>query len=115
MLNLSHLFRLQVSILPMLLHLHQCQLDFLIAFFGAKSSSIDHSTGQHKDSCSPKFSVTKSKNVAGNTIPDEALLPYFQASDVVLKFFKLMFHCIIFSVIPLDFQFINNYIKSFSA
>lgn len=69
----------------MLLHLHQCQLDFLINFFGAKSSSVDQSPDRHKDSDGSKlFSVT-SNNIAGpNSIAEEAFLPYFQASGVTV-------------------------------
>ncbi|KAJ4716330.1 autophagy-related protein 2-like [Melia azedarach] len=71
-------YRLRVAMLPVLLHLHQSQLDFLIYFFGAKSSSEDQSPGCHKDSCDSKLSTTKRKNLAGHTIAEEALLPYFQ-------------------------------------
>ena len=70
-------FRLRIAFLPMLLHLHQSQLDFLISFFGEKSSSIDQSTGCPQD---PDLFVKKSNNLAGHAIANEALLPYFQAS-----------------------------------
>ena len=41
------LFRLNVAILPMLLHLHQSQLDFLVNFFGRKNTLKD----QFPNSC----------------------------------------------------------------
>lgn len=85
--SVFYLFRLRVAILPLLLHLHQSQLDFLIDFFGEKSSSVNQSAGCHKDSSDSKLSTTKSKNLAGHTIAEEALLPFFQASDVELESF----------------------------
>ncbi|PQQ10892.1 autophagy-related protein 2 [Prunus yedoensis var. nudiflora] len=75
-------YRLRVALLPMLLHLHQCQLDFLISFFGAKSSSIDQSPGCHQDSDGSKLLPAKSNNLAGPTIEEEAFLPYFQKFDI---------------------------------
>ncbi|XP_022725387.1 autophagy-related protein 2-like isoform X2 [Durio zibethinus] len=68
-------YLLQIAFLPMLLDLHQSQLDFLISFFGEKSSSIDQSTGCPQD---PDLLVRKSCNLAGHAIANEALLPYFQ-------------------------------------
>ncbi|XP_031260319.1 autophagy-related protein 2 isoform X2 [Pistacia vera] len=75
-------YRLRVAILPMLLHLHQCQLDFLIDFFQAKSPSVVKSPACHKDSCDSSLLATRRKNLAGHTIADEALLPYFQKFDI---------------------------------
>lgn len=75
-------YRLRVAILPLLLHLHQSQLDFLIDFFGEKNSSVNQSPGSHKDSSDSKLSTTKSKNLAGYTIAEEALLPFFQKFDI---------------------------------
>ncbi|KAI9181365.1 hypothetical protein LWI28_014271 [Acer negundo] len=77
-------YRLRVAILPMLLHLHQCQLDFLIGFFGAKSSSVGDTPCCHTDSCSSELltSTIKGKTLTGHTIADEALLPYFQKFDI---------------------------------
>ncbi|KAL5788358.1 hypothetical protein ACOSP7_005307 [Xanthoceras sorbifolium] len=72
-------YRLRVAILPMLLHLHQCQLDFLIGFFGEKSSSVGDTPN---DSCGSKLPTTKRKTLTGHTIADEALLPYFQKFDI---------------------------------
>ncbi|XP_022746308.1 autophagy-related protein 2-like [Durio zibethinus] len=68
-------YRLRIAFLPMLLHLHQSQLDFLISFFDEKSSSIDQSTG------GPDLFV-KSNNLTGHSIANEALLPYFQMFDI---------------------------------
>lgn len=82
--SVTYPFRLRVAILPMLLHLHQRQLDFLIDFFQAKSGSIEKSAACHKDSCDSSLLATKRRNLAGQTIVDEALLPYFQASGVEL-------------------------------
>ncbi|KAL6213423.1 hypothetical protein ACLB2K_012870 [Fragaria x ananassa] len=75
-------YRLRVAFLPMLLHLHQCQLDFLIGFFGAKSSSVDQSSGCYLDSDGSKVLPTKSNNLAEHAIAEEAFLPYFQESFV---------------------------------
>ncbi|KAK8626857.1 hypothetical protein V6N13_134487 [Hibiscus sabdariffa] len=71
-------YRLCVALLPLRLHLHQSQLDFLISFFGEKSSLVNQST-----SCPPHtdLSVRKSHNLVGQAIADEALLPYFQKFD----------------------------------
>ncbi|KAJ0076917.1 hypothetical protein Patl1_36151 [Pistacia atlantica] len=54
--------------------------DFLIDFFQAKSPSVVKSPACHKDSCDSSLLATRRKNLAGHTIADEALLPYFQAS-----------------------------------
>ncbi|XVE49181.1 hypothetical protein DITRI_Ditri01bG0061700 [Diplodiscus trichospermus] len=72
-------YRLRIAFLPLLLHLHQSQLDFLISFFGEKSSSVDQSTGCLQD---PDLLVRKSCNIAGHAIANEALLPYFQKFDI---------------------------------
>ncbi|XVE93352.1 hypothetical protein REPUB_Repub01dG0184500 [Reevesia pubescens] len=72
-------YRLCIAFLPMRLHLHQSQLDFLISFFGEKSSSIDQSTGCPQD---PELLVKKSCNLARHAIASEALLPYFQKFDI---------------------------------
>ncbi|XWS39960.1 hypothetical protein CRYUN_Cryun18bG0099200 [Craigia yunnanensis] len=78
-------YRLRIAFLPILLHLHQSQLDFLISFFGEKSSPIDQSTDFPQD---PDLLVKKSNNIAGHAIANEALLPYFQASvdEFIFKF-----------------------------
>ncbi|XP_024029007.1 autophagy-related protein 2 [Morus notabilis] len=75
-------YRLQIAFLPMRLHLHQSQLDFLISFFGAKSSPVDQSSGCHQDSDISQSMPIKSNLVAGHNIVEEALLPYFQSFDM---------------------------------
>jgi autophagy-related protein 2 len=74
--------RLRIAFLPVLLHLHQSQLDFLISFFGPKSLSAGQSSDQDQNSDSAKTSATNSSNLAGHTIANEALLPFFQASRI---------------------------------
>ena len=78
MLIVAFPFRLHVALLPIILQLHQSQLDFLIAFFGAKGSLPDQSSDHNQNSGGAKPSATK--NLAGHKIAVEALLPYFQAS-----------------------------------
>ncbi|XP_057964395.1 autophagy-related protein 2 isoform X2 [Malania oleifera] len=73
-------YRLRVAFLPMLLHLHQVQLDFLIDFFGGKNSAVQ-SSSLPQDFGGSKMSQTKCSNF-GHTITDEALLPYFQKFDI---------------------------------
>ncbi|XP_023532824.1 autophagy-related protein 2 isoform X1 [Cucurbita pepo subsp. pepo] len=73
-------YRLRVGFLPMLLHLHQCQLDFLVNFFGGKSSSGNQS-GHSLDSDGSK-TISTTKSDAGLTLAEEALLPYFQKFDI---------------------------------
>ncbi|XP_065870946.1 autophagy-related protein 2 isoform X2 [Euphorbia lathyris] len=73
-------YRLRVALLPMLLQLHQSQLDFLISFFGTKSLSTDQSSDHNQNSYGAKSSLVN--NLAGENIADEALLPYFQMFDV---------------------------------
>ncbi|XP_008456130.1 autophagy-related protein 2 isoform X1 [Cucumis melo] len=75
-------YRLCIGILPILLHLHQCQLDFFVNFFGERSSSRNRSSGQPLDSDGSKtISTTKSHD--GLTLAEEALLPYFQKFDML--------------------------------
>ncbi|XP_006296813.2 autophagy-related protein 2 [Capsella rubella] len=68
--------RLRVALLPILLHLHQSQLDFLISFFGA--NSLEKSAVSIGDSGGSTLSVS----VKGHNIIEEALLPYFQKFDI---------------------------------
>ncbi|KAE8668110.1 B3 domain-containing protein [Hibiscus syriacus] len=49
--------RLRVALLPMRLHLHQSQLDFLVSFLGEKSSSLNQSTSCHPDTDFLKFDI----------------------------------------------------------
>ncbi|KHN31066.1 Autophagy-related protein 2 [Glycine soja] len=76
-------YRLNVAILPMLLHLHQSQLDFLVNFFGRKSILKDQFPNSCQDlegSKSLPEKTQKNKDLAFHSIAPEALLPYFQAS-----------------------------------
>ncbi|KAA8536190.1 hypothetical protein F0562_028668 [Nyssa sinensis] len=73
-------YRLRIAFLPMLLHLHQGQLDFFISFFGG--SSVDQSPSAPQDSGESKMLPKKSSNFGGHTISEEALLPYFQKFDI---------------------------------
>ncbi|KAL6514251.1 hypothetical protein OROHE_019238 [Orobanche hederae] len=70
--------RLHIAVLPMLLHLHQSQLDFLINFFGGKNSSDDSSPSTHLGLDKSGELFEKSDNRQGHTINDEAFLTYFQ-------------------------------------
>ncbi|VVA98194.1 unnamed protein product [Arabis nemorensis] len=68
--------RLRVALLPILLHLHQSQLDFLISFFGA--NSLEKPVVSAGDSGGSALSVS----IKGHNIIEEALLPYFQKFDI---------------------------------
>ncbi|XP_019421294.1 PREDICTED: autophagy-related protein 2 [Lupinus angustifolius] len=71
-------YRLNVAFLPMLLHLHQRQLDFLVNFFGRKNSLND----QFPDMEDSKSLPEKGKDLGSHSISQEALLPYFQKLDI---------------------------------
>ncbi|CAL5213177.1 unnamed protein product [Lathyrus oleraceus] len=75
-------YRLNVAFLPMLLHLHQCQLNFLVDFFGRKNPLNDHFPNNCHDSEGSKSFTEKSKDHACHSITQEALLPYFQKLDI---------------------------------
>ncbi|XP_034927983.1 autophagy-related protein 2 isoform X1 [Populus alba] len=75
-------YRLRITLLPLLLHLHQSQLDFLISFFEPKSFSAGQSSDQDQNSDGVKTSATNSCNLAGHTIANEALLPFFQKFEI---------------------------------
>ncbi|KHG30101.1 Autophagy-related protein 2 [Gossypium arboreum] len=81
-------YRLRIALLPIRLQLHQSQLDFLISFFGEKSTSLDQTTSCHPDT---DLLVKKSHNLAGHAIANEALLPYFQARQLASQFVFLSF------------------------
>ncbi|KAL0384200.1 UNVERIFIED_CONTAM: Autophagy-related protein 2 [Sesamum radiatum] len=75
--------RLRIALLPLRLHLHQSQLDFLISFFGGKSSSDDPSPGTLGLTGSGEPSE-KSDNLKGSAISEEAFLTYFQESSSLI-------------------------------
>ncbi|GAA0167398.1 hypothetical protein LIER_22343 [Lithospermum erythrorhizon] len=75
-------FRLRVSLLPMRLHLHQTQLDFLINFFGGNSASAHILQDTIQDLGGSGGLSTESINLGNHTIIQEALQPYFQKFDV---------------------------------
>lgn len=66
----------------MRLHLHQCQLDFLIKFFGGKDSSTDQLPSSGQVSGEPRMLLKESTNFGGHNINAEALLPYFQVINL---------------------------------
>ncbi|CAN0846557.1 Autophagy-related protein 2 [Linum grandiflorum] len=72
-------YRLKVSFLPIRVHLHQSQLDFLISFLSPKGVSADLSTDGQKN---PSSLARGSAAIVGPSIAPEALLPYFQKFDV---------------------------------
>lgn len=75
-------YRLRIAFLPLLLHLHQSQLDFLISFFGGQTSSVDQSPNAQQDLSEPEVLPEKSSYFVGHTINKEALLPFFQRFDI---------------------------------
>lgn len=75
-------YRLRVALLPILLHLHQSQLDFLISFFGAKHSPGDQSRSSPQDTCLSEVNSVNDNRLKGVAIVDEALLPFFQKIDI---------------------------------
>jgi len=84
-----YLCRLRIACLPVLLHLHQSQLDFLIAFFGAKRSPRDGSQSSPRDTCSSDVISGKDNNAKVVSVAEEALLPFFQASSFVVLSIRL--------------------------
>lgn len=74
--------RLHIALLPMRLHLHQSQLDFLINFFGNNNSSSEPSPSTPSVSDKPGEQPEKSSNLPVPAISVEAFLPYFQKFDI---------------------------------
>ncbi|VFQ72115.1 unnamed protein product [Cuscuta campestris] len=75
-------YRLRVAFLPIRLHLHQTQLDFLITFFGGTNSTSNSSHDASQNLYEP-ISISKQKTViGGHAITMEALLPYFQKFEI---------------------------------
>ena len=65
----------------MRLHLHQGQLEFLVNFFSHDSSSNE-----------PHTSVSSDRSGGEQDLPEDALLPFFQASDRDICGFLLLNH-----------------------
>ncbi|KAL1290521.1 hypothetical protein HN51_059004 [Arachis hypogaea] len=75
-------YRLNVAALPLLVHLHQSQLDFLVNFFGGKASSNDQCPNNFQDLEGSKSLPERSNDLEHSSIAQEALLPYFQKLDI---------------------------------
>ncbi|KAM7252459.1 hypothetical protein ACFE04_024342 [Oxalis oulophora] len=75
-------YRLRIAFLPILLHLHQTQLEFLIDFFGSNSTLDNQSSDNPQNSDGPKLSSTNNDKLIGHDIAAEALLPYFQKFEI---------------------------------
>ncbi|KAK9286331.1 hypothetical protein L1049_014723 [Liquidambar formosana] len=84
-------YRLRIAFLPLLLHLHQSQLDFLVSFFVGKSSLGGQSPSNPQDPSGSKLSPTNS-NLGGHPIAEEALLPYFQKFDIWPVLIRIDYH-----------------------
>ncbi|KAK4340236.1 hypothetical protein RND71_041698 [Anisodus tanguticus] len=74
-------YRLRIAFLPMRLHLHQNQLDFLICFFGGTKSTVTPSQSSSQNLSKSEI-VAKSTKFGGHAVIEEALLPYFQKFDI---------------------------------
>ncbi|GFP84565.1 autophagy-related protein 2 [Phtheirospermum japonicum] len=74
--------RLRIAILPLRLHLHQSQLDFLINFFGGKNSSTDSSPSTPPSLSKSVEPFETSDNMQGCNIIEEAFQTYFQKFDI---------------------------------
>ncbi|KAK9676253.1 hypothetical protein RND81_11G064700 [Saponaria officinalis] len=74
-------YRLRIAILPILLHLHQSQLDFLVAFFGNKRSPVEQQSDTENSGLSDVSSGGDNK-FNDDGIAEEALLPFFQKFDI---------------------------------
>ncbi|XAR59460.1 hypothetical protein NMG60_11015302 [Bertholletia excelsa] len=75
-------YRLRIAFHPMLLHLHQNHLDFLISFFGEKNSSVAQFPNAHQNIGESELLSQKRNNLGDHSISEEALLPYFQKLDM---------------------------------
>ncbi|KAI4367619.1 hypothetical protein MLD38_023335 [Melastoma candidum] len=75
-------YRLSFAFLPLRLHLHQRQLDFLINFFGKEDSPQEPSPSLLNCSGSSKSLPMEGQNDSADHVVAEALLPYFQKFDV---------------------------------
>ncbi|XP_058097104.1 autophagy-related protein 2 [Magnolia sinica] len=76
-------YRLRLAFLPMRFNLEQGQLDFLISFFARNDSSFDQSSNLSTD-----LGGTRTLPSNGvQTIVEEAVLPFFQASLYIYPLF----------------------------
>lgn len=73
-------YRLHLELLPLRLHLHQRQLNFLIRFFG-KDSFTEESPSLPNNLDASEMSARK-KTFGSLAIDEEALLPFFQKCDI---------------------------------
>ncbi|XP_078447806.1 autophagy 2 [Wolffia australiana] len=74
-------YRLHFSFLPLRVHLHQGQLEFLVKFFANDSSSGRNlSTNTNLPVCPESISADMSYQA--QDFPEEALLPFFQKFDI---------------------------------
>lgn len=76
-------YRLRIGLLPILLHLHQRQLDFLISFFGEKDPLVDPLPSSAQCVGEPRLQREQGLRFGGQNINEEALLPYFQKFDIL--------------------------------
>lgn len=76
-------YRLRIGLLPILLHLHQRQLDFLISFFGEKDPMSDPLPSSAQCLGEPRLEREQGMRFGGQNINEEALLPYFQKFDIL--------------------------------
>ncbi|XP_048128859.1 autophagy-related protein 2 isoform X2 [Rhodamnia argentea] len=76
-------YRLCIALLPLRLHLHQRQLDFLISFFGNEDPPQDWSSGVQNNLGGSEVLLQNAQSGSmRKAIVDEALLPYFQKFDI---------------------------------
>ncbi|KAL1811977.1 hypothetical protein ACET3Z_022042 [Daucus carota] len=76
-------YRLRIGLLPILLHLHQRQLDFLISFFGEKDPPVDPLPSSAQYLSEPILQREQSVRFGSQNINEEALLPYFQKFEIL--------------------------------
>ncbi|KAL2904674.1 Autophagy-related protein 2 [Bienertia sinuspersici] len=76
-------YRLRIAVLPISLHLHQNQVDFLISFFRGKCYPDDSLLGDAQGSGSSDVTLSEDNNLKSFDLTDEALLPYFQKFDIL--------------------------------
>ncbi|XP_031482681.1 autophagy-related protein 2 isoform X1 [Nymphaea colorata] len=72
-------YRLKLSLLPLRLHLHQSQVDFLVSFFSHGHPSSDQFSSVPNDLGRP---CTFATSVSQLNVVEEALLPFFQKCDI---------------------------------